>query len=126
MNKLIPTALAALTLSAAACSAQVEKQQAKENAVESKDVTLSGCGVDTLGLMTAHVNVTNHSAKRSDYDVEVTFENANGDQLATGYALVTNVEPGQKAGDEAMTAKESGGQKFTCKLASVQRTEALR
>lgn len=78
---------------------------------------------DSLGAVDVPVIIVNHSAKRSNYFVELSAESADGkQQFGTGNAFAANVEPGQTATAQAyFSGNESpAGAVFVVK--SVQRT----
>jgi hypothetical protein len=89
---------------------------------ERLDVATPRCRVDAGGLMAAEARVTNHSSKRSNYLIQMAFEAPGGDQLATGGAVVSSLEPGQAATATAHSFRSPpAGGKFTCRVARVER-----
>ena len=67
----------------------------------SGDVTVGALRLDDLGGH-VKVTVTNHSSKRSDYDVELASESADGKtQYDTTDAFIDKLEPGQTASTDA-------------------------
>lgn len=85
------------------------------------DVELTSCGTDNAGKWAeAEVTITNHSSKRSNYLVEVTFENAEGTKVADGVATTNNLDPDKKAIEEISTLQPVDGE-ITCKVAEVTR-----
>lgn len=93
---------------------------------ELDDVELVGCETDTVGAreLVATLRVTNDSSDRSDYSIEVTFSSdATGDQIDTGIALVSNLQPGQSTTTTAEVfpgGPNTGG--FDCEVVSVDRS----
>jgi hypothetical protein len=90
---------------------------------EVDDATITECVTDAAGMV-ARITVTNDSSKRSTYFIDATFESPTGDQLATGTAIVDNLEPGQSTTTEAHSFT-SAPAAFECRLVSVDRSEAL-
>lgn len=88
-----------------------------------KDAKVKTCKADEFGYAEAKVEVTNHGKKTAAYIVNVSFENKQGDQLATGTALVNDLAAGQKAVSDAGAADEVDSKDFTCRVSSVDRTE---
>lgn len=91
-----------------------------QNEREARDVSRPDCRIDeTTGFMEAEMTVTNQSSERSNYAIEVTFED--GDvQLETAFAAVTALEPGQNTVVVAGSSTEPTGA-FTCRVIGVQR-----
>src|SRR5262249_3204445 len=81
----------ALTVDVGRAGDAVKRSQAAERDA----VAAPACRLDGLGLMAGTMAVTNHSSKRSYYLIEVTFEGADGAQLATAHAFVSALGPGQ-------------------------------
>lgn len=85
-----------------------------------KDVSVSGCRVDSLGLPTGKAKIVNHSSGESDYTFTVDFLNSAGTVVAQGAGLENNIAPGQTA-----TATVTGDQQIsgsvTCKVVDVTR-----
>lgn len=88
------------------------------------DITLGAVTVDAIGETHVQVNYLNHSSKRSDYDVSLSLESANGaTQYGTAESFEQNVDPGQHAVDDAVFLTDNpppAGAKVVIK--SVQRT----
>jgi hypothetical protein len=84
------------------------------------DVELVSCSTNSAGFMVAEIRITNNSSERSNYGVDVTFEAANGDQIDTGFAAVSALEPGQSTTQEAGSLTEPPGE-FECRVADVTR-----
>lgn len=80
---------------------------------------------DVLGIRYEKVSVYNTSSERSDYSINVAIESANGRvQYDTGFAYITNVEPGQRASEKVMFSKPvPGGARVVLK--EVQRTASF-
>jgi ABC-type glycerol-3-phosphate transport system substrate-binding protein len=122
---LVAAATVAVLGLAAACASDEEIQaaNAEEQADESEDVTIVTAGVDTLGQFTATLEVTNNSSKRSNYDVTVAFESPDGKTLyGTGWAYITNVEPGQTASGEAISTDAAPAGDFKTRIQELDRT----
>jgi hypothetical protein len=90
---------------------------------EIDDVSIAECTTDAAGMV-ARLAVLNDSSKRSTYTVDVTFEDAAGSQLATGFVFVNNLEPGQATQSDAHSLTEAPGP-FTCRLVSVDRSASV-
>lgn len=92
------------------------------------DVTITGCALadNQFEGPVAHLNVTNHSSKASNYIITVAFDSPDGKtQLDTGNANVQNLAPGQSSQQDAPSLKsELRTQQFTCKVAQVDRLAA--
>jgi hypothetical protein len=125
---LIAGVVATLALGTGACVAVVAavdhagREVRQSQARERLDVAAPACRVDVAGLMAAKARVTNHSSKRSNYLIRVTFEGADGGQLATSGTVVTALEPGQSttATAHALQGPPEGGA-FTCRVVTVER-----
>lgn len=114
-------AVAALvTLAGCATPEDIEARQASID----DDVSVTGCVVDPVTLwMRADVTVKNDSTDRSNYIVEVAFEDpTNGNQLATDSVFVNALESGQTAVDQAQPLTEPPFTGFTCRVVDVTRT----
>lgn len=86
----------------------------------SADAKITSCRVDTIGLATGTVAITNRSSGRSDYYIEIVFTDAAGTNIGTGYATANTVQGGQRA-----TADLFGtvtGKLAKCAITTVQRT----
>lgn len=92
------------------------------------DVAITGCALadNQFEGPVAHMTVTNHSSKTSDYSITVAFDSPDGKtQLDTAGAFVQNLAAGQASNQDATSTKqELRGQQFTCKVAQVERTAA--
>lgn len=84
------------------------------------DVKIVGCALDEFGYPVAKLTVTNSSSKKSDVNVQVAFNGPDGTRLAEGGTIVSALDPGQKANEDAMGLKTIKG-KFTCKVSNVDR-----
>lgn len=88
------------------------------------DVQLSECQADdTLHWPSAKVTITNHTAKSSNYLVQVEFLDASGTRVGQGLAATNNLAAGQSAVLKAQGAGEVTGQ-ITCKVSDVTRYAA--
>ena len=92
----------------------------QSEADEADDVGEPECKTDEVGFMAATMQVTNNSSERSNYTIEVTFEDPNGDQIETGAALVSALEPDQSTTATASSLTEAPGE-FTCRVVDVER-----
>lgn len=89
---------------------------------EVDDVSDLECDVDVAGDLHATFTVENDSSDRSNYVIEITFEDDGGDQLDTAVAFVNGLESGQRTEGEATTftdAPSDGG--FSCRILEVER-----
>lgn len=90
-----------------------------------EDITISKCGTDDLGMMTAQIVVHNSSSKASDYSVQVAFQSVDGTQkYGDGYAIINTLAAGQQQPEQVQAFKEPPGQ-FKCVVISAQRTQAI-
>jgi hypothetical protein len=87
----------------------------------SADVKLTSCA-DTggYGLVSGKLAIVNHSPGRSDYFIDVTFLDAAGTNIGSGFASASAVEGGQRA--TADLVGSVSGKLATCKVITVQRT----
>lgn len=65
-----------------------------------RDVTMTSCAADTIGI-SAKGELVNHSSKRSTYTIEVNFYDQAGTQVGSGFDFVNNVAPDGRATWEA-------------------------
>ncbi len=118
-----PVTTAAATTTAAAARPTTKSAPAiiGGNDEAKKDVTITTCAKDDAGFVDAKVLITNHSSKASNYLVTVAFESPDGTtQLGTGIAAVNDLQPGQKAPEDANSLQSATG-KFTCRVSAVTR-----
>jgi hypothetical protein len=99
-----------------------EKESSQEPDAKA-DVKITGCSKDEFGYPVAKLEVVNSTDKKQDMNVQVSFNGADGTRLAEGGTVVSALEPGQKAKEDAMGLKEISG-KFTCKVSNVDRWES--
>jgi hypothetical protein len=99
---------------------EVGEDLTEERADEADDVQSTTCGTNEAGFLTATVDVTNDSSERSNYIIQVTFEDGDGTQVASATAFLNNVEPGQSASAEASTTVEPPAQ-VDCRVVEVER-----
>lgn len=99
-----------------------EKESSQEPDAKA-DVKITGCATDEFGYPVAKLEVVNSTDKTQDMNVQVSFNGPDGTRLAEGGTIVTALEPGQKAKEDAMGLKEISG-KFTCKVGGVDRWES--
>ncbi|HZM29847.1 MAG TPA: hypothetical protein VFB77_05125 [Acidimicrobiales bacterium] len=106
-----------------ALTAAVENQDDGEtDESERTDVGDPTCRVDGVDLLVADVPVTNRSSKRSNYIVTLSFEAADGSQLATSVAFVNALEPGQSATATANALRQAPADgRFSCRVIDVER-----
>jgi hypothetical protein len=110
-----------LVLAAAALLATASDSADDERRREAADVQLADCLPTGAGHMASTVRVTNHSAKRSNYVVDVVFESADGSrQLAARTVFVNDLQPAQTTQQDAGTLT-SAPASFDCRLSQVQR-----
>ena len=110
-KRALPLLVLSLLLALTACAG---------TAAARRDVTMTSCGKSSVNHPAAGGQITNHSSKDSLYTIHVTFQDAAGNNIANGYAVVHKVAPGasaiwRAAGPEAAT----GG--VRCVLSSVAR-----
>lgn len=84
------------------------------------DVKIVGCAKDEFGYPVAKLEVVNSASAKSDMNVQVAFNGPDGTRLAEGGTIVSALDPGQKAHEDAMGLKTIDG-KFTCKVSNVDR-----
>lgn len=107
-------------------NSNVESNSGNQDNPPPDDVTSIDCITDeTGGWMKADVHVTNHSSGRSDYFIEVVFENSDGtQQLESSSAFVQGLEPDQSTTAEAVTLTEPPAEGFSCRVTEVDRLAA--
>ena len=90
------------------------------------DVAITGCTTAEFTGPEAAIEITNHSSKRSNYMVEISFESQDGaNQYGTGTAFVNNLEPGQSKAETATAFEDiADGTAFTCRVVNVDRFAA--
>lgn len=99
---------------------QVQSLSGNKDNPPAADAEVTDCHVDSsVGSVEAVIEITNNSSKRSDYTIEVAFEDGSGTLVGNGYASASNVEPDQKARDVAVDFAEGDG--ITCKITDVNR-----
>jgi hypothetical protein len=94
-----------------------------ETASERRDVGEIDCHVDASGFMVADVAISNHTSKRSNYVLQVSFQE-NGTVTATSGAFLDNLAPDDTGTATATTGTAPTGSEFTCRVDSVQRFSA--
>jgi hypothetical protein len=86
------------------------------------DVTVTCAAPDSLGFWHAHVTVTNHSSKASNYLYTVEWDDAAGNRLQSAGSIENAVAPGQTSTSDATApAPSTGGTVVTCKAVDVNR-----
>lgn len=106
-------------LGGAAKKASDDIDKSKQQAA--KEVVLDNCRTTSIGKE-ASGTVTNGSSKRSNYAIEVSFVDKDGNQVDSSAALVSNVEPGQRADWSAQSADDSAKtSEVSCKVVDVSR-----
>jgi hypothetical protein len=101
-----------------------EESAAEEPAEESGaegDVKITGCAVDSLTTWaSAELTITNRTAKKADYIVNVEFVDASGKRLGEALAAVNGLAPGQEANETAQGLDTITG-RMSCKVTDVTR-----
>lgn len=85
------------------------------------DISIDSCSLDSFGFAKAELTITNHSSKRSNYLVDLSFIDGNGVKVGDGTAVSSNVDPGQVAKEEAGGTITGSPATVTCKVSSVDR-----
>jgi hypothetical protein len=89
---------------------------------EIDDVRIAECRRDQFDFMTAVLDVTNNSPDRSEYIIDVVFENRAGtQQFGSGIAIVNSLAESQTTRVEASSLEEAPPGEFRCVIASVER-----
>lgn len=97
----------------------------KSTVDHSEDVQITSCKKDaSTGFPVASVKVTNQSSKSSNYIVTVSF-NQGAEQLDTGLATISNLNPGSSGTQEATSFKSDVPSGFTCKVEDTTRMSAI-
>ena len=117
--------------SGAIASQQAEDQQTQQRAdqlranqaPESRDVRILGCGSDAAGYASASVLITNSTSTRSTYYVRVLFTSAgDGHIISDDVASVKRLPPGATAPVQTVNAVDAApGDRVLCQLGSVSR-----
>jgi hypothetical protein len=90
------------------------------------DVVVSGCAFDRARQMaTAYLTITNHSSKRSHYEVAAVFNDPNHVQVGSGYGFATNIDPGQIAKTDAAGFPSGDPPSVACVIKEVNRFSAV-
>jgi len=102
---------------------QIDREIEREGREEAADVEITDCGTGDFRTLEATVRVTNNSSERSNYLVDVAFNNdANGNQIDSGFATVNGLRPGQSTDVEAIAVDDAPrGVEFSCEVISVER-----
>jgi hypothetical protein len=95
----------------------------EETAAERADVGDINCHTDASGFMVADIEITNHSSKRSNYILTVSFQEA-GSETASSSAFLDNLAPDATGTATATTGTTPTGTDFTCQVDDVQRFSA--
>lgn len=90
---------------------------------EAADVVAGECVSEVDGIGVMPVTVENHSSKRSDYILEVSFFDKDGVKIGDGTNVISNVDPGGKAKDEVTGFIK--GTIASCTIAKVDRTASV-
>lgn len=85
------------------------------------DLTVNSCDVSEGGLVTADVQILNHSSKQSNYLVSINVLDGDGTKVGEANAVVNHVDPGQTAVDGAVGTVQGDPGAVTCKLVKVDR-----
>jgi hypothetical protein len=83
------------------------------------DVSISECTTDQFGFGAVKGQIVNHSSKRSNYMISVSFEK-DGVKVSEGADMVSDVDPGQTALWDASSLDDAAAG-ATCKITSVER-----
>jgi len=87
---------------------------------------VSGCAFDRARrIATAQLTITNHSSKRSHYEVAAVFNDPNHVQVGSGYGFATNVDPGQIAKTDAAGFPSGDPPSVACVIKEVNRFSAV-
>lgn len=84
------------------------------------DVKVTSCGLTAGGNLSAELEVTNSTGRERSYFVTVAFTQG-GTQLGTATAVVNDLQPGQKAVDEAVAFVRSKPSSLRCAVTKVSR-----
>lgn len=88
-----------------------------------KDVEITYCGSTDAGNARAGLQVTNSTNRVQDYRITVAFLDSSNTQLATGFAFVQDLSPGQSAIDDAIGLLSRGeGHVAKCRVTRVTRS----
>jgi hypothetical protein len=86
------------------------------------DVSINRCTYDaSIKSTTAELKILNHSSGRSNYIVDVTFQDSKQTQVGSGSGIANNVEPGQTAIIKAVDFASTAPDKLTCVVKEVNR-----
>ncbi|MDI3422165.1 hypothetical protein [Streptomyces luteolus] len=85
------------------------------------DVEITSCTVpDDPRLPTAELRITNHSAKPSDYFIDIEFVDPGGERVDEGFVSTHHLAPGQVARETATGFEEADGP-VKCRITDVSR-----
>ena len=92
----------------------------------SNEVALTRCALSGLGgTVEISVQITNWSAKRSDYAVSLNVLAADGTQIGNGNVLAMDVAPSTTAVVDGLGSAATGTKVARCVITGVQRTASL-
>ena len=86
-----------------------------------KDVTVTACRANGKGKPTASGTILNHSAKTSNYVIQLAFTDAQGNTVSEGVAPVKSVRANEKATWDLTGDRDVKGS-VQCNIAGVSRT----
>lgn len=87
-----------------------------------KDVTVSNCAADANGgKPTASGTILNHSSKTSNYVIQLTFTDPQGNTVSEGVAAVKDVAADETATWDLTGARDANGA-VKCEITDVSRT----
>lgn len=84
-----------------------------------KDVKITSCAADDLGLINANVKIVNHDDAPRSYMITAEAVR-DGDRISELNTAVNDLRPGQTTTEKVSGTADGGGSgKFTCKIVSV-------
>lgn len=90
---------------------------------DADDVEITGCSLTSADNGRASLRVINSTNRVRDYRITVAFLAADGTQLATGRAFVSDLAPGQTAVDDAIgLLPRSRSDLARCRVTAVSRS----
>ena len=89
---------------------------------EANDVRDVDCDVDAAGNLRATITVENDSSERSNYILQVAWQDDDGRELTSSAAFINAVQPGdQESGDSVTSEPAPSNGDFDCEVTGVQR-----
>jgi hypothetical protein len=118
----VPSAVASQQHSDLSTTQRQDELRANE-APESRDVRVFGCGTDPRGYASAQVLITNSGARAASYYARVIFSSAtNGRTISDDVASVKHLLPGHSGPIQSVNAVTAApGETVLCRLGSVSR-----